>query len=133
MSHASRRTQELFAEFIDLIHILRSPGGCPWDREQTHASLIPKFREEVEEAVEAIEEKDYTHLAEELGDVLLNAFMQVEIGEENGYFTIDEVFKTVIDKLVRRHPHVFGDEKIDNPEDVLKRWHEIKREENGTT
>jgi tetrapyrrole methylase family protein/MazG family protein len=129
MSQTDKQSLELFAELIDLIHILRSPGGCPWDREQTHASLMPKFREEVDEVQEAIEKNDDENLGEELGDVLLNVLMQIEIGEENGKFTLNHVIKNLISKLIRRHPHVFGDEKLNTPEEVLKRWHEIKAEE----
>lgn len=125
----TEETDKLFNELIDIIHILRAPGGCPWDREQTNLTLLPKMQEEVSEVAEALVNDDFDHLPEELGDVLLNVLMQIEIGQELGKFTLDDVLRTLTEKLIRRHPHVFGDEVLKTPEEVLARWKEIKAEE----
>ncbi len=125
----TNKTKKLFEELVDIIHVLRAPGGCPWDRKQTNLSLLPKMQEEVAEVAEALVEDDFDHLPEELGDVLLNVLMQVEIADEAKKFTLDDVMKTLVDKLIRRHPHVFGDEELTTPEEVLARWQEIKKQE----
>jgi tetrapyrrole methylase family protein/MazG family protein len=108
---------------------LRSPNGCPWDRKQTHASLIPAAIEEAYEVVDAIEEGDADHLAEELGDLLLQVALHAQIAEEEGTFTIEDVYDHVNRKLVRRHPHVFGTVVAETAEQVRATWHEIKAEE----
>jgi tetrapyrrole methylase family protein/MazG family protein len=112
-----------------LIGILRSPEGCPWDRDQSHESLQPAVIEEAYEVVDAIEEGDANHLAEELGDLLLQVALHAQIAEEAGAFTIEDVYDHVNRKLVRRHPHVFGDVAASTPQDVVRTWQGIKAAE----
>ena len=116
-------------ELIDVVAKLRAPDGCPWDREQTHQSLRPNMLEEAYEAIDAIDENNMPHLREELGDVLLQVLLHSQIASENGDFDIEGVAKELKDKLIHRHPHVFGDAKIDNAQDVLKAWDKLKAEE----
>ena len=118
-----------FDEFVRLIHVLRSPGGCPWDREQDHMSLRQNMIEEAFEAVTAIESRDPAELSEELGDVLLQVVLHAQIAAESGDFTIDDVVDGISAKIRRRHPHIFGDAIAGNSAEVLKRWDRIKREE----
>jgi len=115
--------------FVEIIRELRGEKGCPWDKRQTHQSLIPFFIEEVYEAIEAIEKGDYQALGEELGDVLLQVVLHSVIAEEAGSFTIDKVITTISDKMVRRHPHVFAGIALDTSEQVLTQWAEIKAQE----
>jgi MazG family protein len=117
-----------FDALVKTIAALRAPDGCPWDREQTHASLTECLVEECAELLEAIDRLDYPHMEEELGDVLLNVLMQAEIAKESGHFDIESVCRNINDKLIRRHPHVFGAEepRLDDSGAVLKRWDEIK-------
>ncbi len=114
-----------------IMHRLRAPGGCPWDAEQTHASLVSNLIEEAYETVDAIRREDWEHLREELGDLLLQVVFHSELAEEEGRHGLDDVAREICDKLIRRHPHVFGDGKADTTEAVLGRWEEIKREEKG--
>lgn len=116
-----------------LTGLLRSPNGCPWDRKQTHASLISAALEEAYEVVDAIEEGDPDHLAEELGDLLLQVALHAQIAEEEGSFTIEDVYDHVNRKLVRRHPHVFGAAIAETAEQVRVTWEEIKAEERHLT
>lgn len=116
-------------ELIAVIAKLRAPDGCPWDREQTHTSLRPNMIEEAYEAVDAIDDNDMAHLREELGDVLLQVLLHSQIASENGDFTIEDVAKELKDKLIHRHPHVFGDAKINSAEDVKVAWDKLKAEE----
>jgi tetrapyrrole methylase family protein/MazG family protein len=116
-------------ELIEVIRVLRSPGGCPWDREQTHTSLKPNMLEEAYEAVDAIDNNDPKHLKEELGDVLLQVLLHSQIASENDDFTIDEVAKGLKEKLIRRHPHVFGSMNAKNSTEVMENWDKIKKEE----
>lgn len=116
-------------ELIDVVAKLRAPDGCPWDREQTHTSLRPNMLEEAYEAVDAIDENDMTHLREELGDVLLQVLLHSQIASESNEFTLDDVAKELKEKLIHRHPHVFGTAKINNADDVLKTWDKLKSEE----
>lgn len=116
-------------ELIDVVAKLRAPGGCPWDREQTHTSLRPNMLEEAYEAVDAIDENDMAHLREELGDVLLQVLLHSQIASESNEFTLDDVAKELKEKLIHRHPHVFGTAKINNADDVLKTWDKLKSEE----
>ncbi len=118
-----------FAEFMDIIRKLRSEEGCPWDREQTHSSLKPCLMEESYETIEAIDRGDMDNLCEELGDLLLQVALHSVIAEEKGEFTIDEVVGRESEKMVRRHPHVFGDVTVNNSDDVLKNWDKIKEKE----
>ena len=120
---------KLFDEFVETIAALRAPGGCPWDMEQTHESLKPCLLDEAQEVLEAIDAKDDENLCEELGDVLLQVVMHAQIAAEEGRFTIEDVIRGVNDKMIRRHPHVFGDVKVDSLEDQLKLWEEIKKQE----
>lgn len=116
-------------DFREIIRLLRAPGGCPWDMEQTHESIRRNFLEEAYEAVEAIDEKDPDHLCEELGDVLMQVLFHADIEETEGRFNIDDVADMSVRKLIRRHPHVFGDRAVSGTEDVLTNWDEIKRQE----
>ena len=116
-------------ELIKTIEILRSPNGCQWDREQTHATLKKNMLEEAYEAVDAIDANDMKHLKEELGDVLLQVVLHSQIASEKGAFNIDDVAKTINEKLIHRHPHVFGDVKVNSTDDILKNWEELKKEE----
>ncbi|MBO6181546.1 nucleoside triphosphate pyrophosphohydrolase [bacterium] len=116
-------------ELIEVVAKLRAPDGCPWDREQTHNSLRPNMLEEAYEAVDAIDENNMPHLREELGDVLLQVLLHSQIASEHGDFDIEAVAKELKDKLIHRHPHVFGNAKIDNAQDVLKAWDKLKAEE----
>lgn len=116
-------------ELIDVVAKLRAPNGCPWDREQTHTSLRPNMLEEAYEAVDAIDENDMAHLREELGDVLLQVLLHSQIASESNEFTLDDVAKELKEKLIHRHPHVFGTAKINNANDVLKTWDKLKSEE----
>ena len=116
-------------ELIKTIEILRGPNGCQWDREQTHATLKKNMLEEAYEAVDAIDANDMKHLKEELGDVLLQVVLHSQIASEEGAFNIDDVAKTINEKLIHRHPHVFGDVKVNSTDDILKNWEELKKEE----
>ena len=109
---------------------LRGPNGCPWDKKQTHESLITCLRNESQELVEAIEKKDDDNMKEELGDVLLQVLMNAQIAQEEGKFGIEEVIEYLDEKLHRRHPHVFGDHtKAASAEEALAVWQEMKRKE----
>lgn len=118
-----------FDEFVATIAQLRAPGGCPWDREQTHLSIAPNMIEEAYEAVDAIEASDVPHLREELGDVLLQVVLQSQIAADEGEFTIDDVCADINAKMVRRHPHVFGDAKGGSANEVIALWDQIKLQE----
>ena len=118
-----------FDNLVDIIKILQAPGGCPWDREQTHKSLKPYFLEEVYEALEAIDSGSDESLKEELGDVLLQVVFHAEIATRESRFDIEDIIKGIISKLKRRHPHIFDDVSVDNSEEVLKNWEAIKRRE----
>ena len=110
---------------------LRAPGGCPWDREQTHSSLRPALVEETYEVLAAIEASDDANLREELGDLLLHVVLHSQIAGERGAFDFDGVAAEVAEKMIRRHPHVFADDRAQDSAAVLKRWDEIKRQEKG--
>jgi len=118
-----------FQKLCEIVAKLRAPGGCPWDREQTHESLLPALVEEAYEVVEAARAKHDAHFREELGDLLLLVVMHAEIAREAGRFNIDSVLREVSDKLVRQHPHVFGMSDARDSGAVLKQWEAIKREE----
>ena len=118
-----------FDEFVETIATLRAPGGCPWDREQTHASIAHNMIEEAYEAVDAIEAGDAVHLREELGDVLLQVVLQSQIAADAGEFDIDDVCRDVNAKMVRRHPHIFGDAEASTPEEVADIWAAVKLRE----
>lgn len=117
---------ETFAAFVDTIAALRAPNGCPWDREQTHESIARNMIEEAYEAVDAIEQHDAKHLREELGDVLLQVVLQSQIAADAGEFTVADVCRDVNAKMIRRHPHVFGEAAAGSAEDVLSIWDNVK-------
>ena len=116
-------------ELIAVVAKLRAPDGCPWDRAQTHATLRPNMIEEAYEAVDAIDDNDMKHLREELGDVLLQVLLHSQIASENGDFNLDDVAKELKDKLIHRHPHVFGNANLTTPDDVKEAWDKLKAEE----
>ena len=115
----------------EIVRILRAPGGCPWDAEQTHQSIRRNFLEEAYEAVEAIDEENPEHLKEELGDVLLQVVFHALMEQEAGRFDLDDVADGVCKKLIYRHPHVFGDVSVSGTGEVLSNWEELKRKEKG--
>ena len=119
------------ADFRQVIEILRHPGGCPWDQEQTHQSIRRNLLEEAYEAAEAIDTENTTLLQEELGDVLMQVVFHADIESDAGRFTIDDVCDGVVKKLLFRHPHVFGSQREDSPESVLVSWDKLKRQEKG--
>lgn len=121
-----------FESLRSIIATLRGPNGCPWDKKQTHQSLKPYLLEESYELLEAIDEEDDQHVVEELGDVLLQVMLHAQIGEDEGFFTIDDVIRTLSEKMIRRHPHVFGDVQAEDADEVLKNWNAIKQEEKQT-
>jgi MazG family protein len=114
-----------------ITHRLRAPEGCPWDAEQTHESLVSNLIEETYETVDAIRSGDMAHLKEELGDLLLQVFFHSEMAGEKDLFRLEDVARNICDKLIRRHPHVFGDTSVGGTEGVLRQWDEIKRAEKG--
>lgn len=121
-----------FSSFRSIIAELRGPNGCPWDKEQTHQSLKRYLIEECYELIEAIEKDDIDHMIEELGDVLLQVLLHAQIGEDEGMFSIDDVIREISEKMVRRHPHVFGEVDVHNSDEVLANWDEIKKSEKGS-
>lgn len=119
-----------FDELVETFAILRGPNGCPWDKKQTHESLIKCLQNESQELIDAIEKKDDENMKEELGDVLLQVLMHSQIAAEEGKFTIQDVMDGLYDKLHRRHPHVFGDHaKAATAEEALALWREMKKKE----
>src|ERR1039457_3439710 len=123
--------QTSFEKLVTIMRRLRGPGGCPWDAEQTHESLTRYLLEETYEVIEAIEEHTTEHLKEELGDLLLQPVFHAAIAEENGSFTIEDVIQGLNDKLIRRHPHVFGDMLITDSAAQVENWEQIKKIEKG--
>ena len=121
-----------FEKLCEIVAKLRGPGGCPWDREQTHESLLPALIEEAYEVTEAAREKNDAHFREELGDLLLLVVMHAEIASETDRFNIDDVVRDISEKLIRRHPHVFGTSDARDSGAVLKQWEAIKRDEKKT-
>jgi ATP diphosphatase len=122
-------TGERFERAVGIMHRLRAPGGCPWDREQTFDSITRYTVEETYEVLEAIANRDWEELPGELGDLLLQVLFYAEMASETGHFSIDQVLETLSDKLVRRHPHVFGEVEAETSHEVLKNWEAIKRQE----
>ena len=120
-----------FDHLREVMATLRSPDGCPWDRKQTHESLREYSIEEVYELVDAIDAGDDNNIIEELGDILMHVILHSQIGEDDGYFTIDDVIRSVTDKMIYRHPHVFSNTKVDSVEDVNRNWEELKKAEKG--
>ena len=115
-----------FDQLVEIMATLRGPGGCPWDHEQTHQSIAPQLIEECYEVIEAIENKNDPHLCEELGDLLLHILFHAQIGHDEKSFDIDDVINEISAKLVRRHPHVFGNVEIEGAEQVVVNWDKIK-------
>lgn len=123
-------TESAFERFVDIIRALRDPEkGCPWDLKQTHISLKPYLIEEAYELIDAIDQADDTELRAELGDVLLQVVLHAQVAADRSAFTIEDVIKGVSDKMIRRHPHVFGEVSANTPEEVVKNWNEIKQAE----
>ena len=123
--------KKLFESLVDVIATLRGENGCPWDREQTHSSLKSTLIEETYETVEAIDSGDSNHLKEELGDLLLNIMLQAQIADESENFDIYDVIESLTEKLIRRHPHVFGNVDVESADEVVKNWESIKSQEEG--
>lgn len=120
-----------FDDLVEIMEKLRRPGGCPWDAQQTHESIKKCMIEETYEVIEALDNGDMTKVYDELGDLLLQVVFHAQIAKDNGDFDIDDVTNAICTKLIRRHPHVFGDEKLATAEDVLNKWDDIKKHEKG--
>ncbi|MBI9100823.1 MAG: nucleoside triphosphate pyrophosphohydrolase [Spirochaetales bacterium] len=120
-----------YEELYKIIKYLRSDKGCPWDRKQTALSMRPSLIEETYECIDAIDAHDTEHVAEEIGDIFLILTMLISVYEESDHFKKSDVFRTICDKMVRRHPHVFSDLQVDNADDVVKKWDEIKEKVEG--
>ena len=118
-----------FQDLLNIMATLRSPEGCPWDREQTHRSLLPYLVEESHEYIDAAQADDKAHMAEELGDVLFQVVFHSQVAKENGDFSIDDVVQGICEKMIRRHPHVFGDAEVDGSKGVVRQWERIKAQE----
>lgn len=129
MKQYERKEAYTFEELREIIAKLRAKDGCPWDRAQTYESLKKCLAEETEEVFQAVDKEDRKNLCEELGDVLLLILLNSQIAEEEGAFTVDDVITGLCQKMIRRHPHVFGGEPAGTPEEALERWNEIKRQE----
>jgi MazG family protein len=125
--------RKTFGDLIAIMARLRGPEGCPWDRQQTHESLRPYLLEETYETLDAISARSPERLCEELGDLLLQVVFHAQMAADAGQFTIDDVVAGLAEKLIRRHPHVFGETTVSGPGEVLTRWEEIKREERAQT
>ncbi len=117
--------------FRTIVSTLRGPDGCPWDKEQTHESLKKYLIEEAHEFLAAVDEQDDFGMVEELGDVLLQVFLHAQIGEDEGYFNLEEILASISEKMIRRHPHVFGEVSVNSADDVVKNWESIKKQEKG--
>ena len=129
MKHTPDSSGRSFSRLVDIMARLRAPNGCPWDREQTHESLKRYLLEEAYEVLEAVDRQEPARLPEELGDVLLQIVFHAQIAREAGEFSIETVVDALSDKLVRRHPHVFGDAKVKDAREVEANWEDIKRQE----
>ena len=125
----AKKERYTFEDLAEIMRILRSEDGCPWDRRQTHESLIPCLKEETGEVIDAIRNQDMENLCEELGDLLFQVMSHSQIAQEKGYFTIDDVIDGISAKMIRRHPNVFGDVKVNSAEEGLDLWKRIKSEE----
>ena len=121
-----------FDRFVDIVKELRSENGCPWDKEQSPASLKRYLMEETQEAIEAISSNNHEHIRDELGDILYVVVLLAQIHNEADLFNMGDVIDSITDKMVRRHPHVFNDEKIATVAEVRKKWLEIKNKEKTT-
>lgn len=121
--------EDSFRELVAILAKLRSPDGCPWDREQTFDSLRPYLLEETYEILQTIDEKKYARLKEELGDLMMHIVFQAQVAKEQGLFEIDDVIRSIIEKLIRRHPHVFGETEVTDSREVIENWEKIKLDE----
>ena len=124
---------ETFRELVLIMDRLREPGGCPWDRKQDFESFLPNLREELEEVEAAMRARDPENLCEEIGDLIFNLIFVARLAKEEGWFTVEDSLTSIRDKIVRRHPHVFGDAKCETSGEVLAQWDRIKREERTET
>ena len=115
-----------FIELKQIYEPLHGDHGCMWDKEQTHASLLKDLREEVDEFIEAVKDNDYPHMQEEIGDILLHVMFQAQIASKSDKFDIEDVIDGLIKKIKRRHPHVFGDQKVNSTKEIIANWHKIK-------
>jgi len=129
MDSSFKQSAEKFMQLLEIMGRLRSPRGCPWDKEQSHRSLIPYLIEETYEVVDTLEKNDANHLKEELGDLLFQIVFHAQIASEENRFEMKEVLEGIIDKLTRRHPHVFADAKANDAQTVARHWEEIKASE----
>jgi MazG family protein len=127
----SSRQGERLLDLVRVMARLRGPGGCPWDREQTHASLARHLLEETHETLDAIDAGDRDRLREELGDVLLQVVFHAQMAADDGSWDVDDVAQGIVEKLIRRHPHVFGDVEVAGADEVLVNWERIKADEKG--
>ncbi len=118
-----------FSALVQVVEALRGPNGCPWDKEQTHATLTQYAIEEAHELAEAIDQNNMPGIVEELGDLLLQVVLHAEIGRQSGQFTLEDVIQAITEKMIRRHPHVFGDTKVSGSGDVLTNWSRLKEKE----
>ena len=124
-----QQVAEKFINLLEIVEILRGPNGCPWDKEQTNESLLPYFLEEAYELMESVDQKDWDTLREELGDIMLHVVLQAQISSENSGFNVSDSLDILNEKLVRRHPHVFGDKKADAAFHAKQNWEAAKHEE----
>jgi tetrapyrrole methylase family protein/MazG family protein len=125
----SPQNLDSFSTLVEIIALLRSPEGCPWDRKQTHESLRKNLLEEAYEVLEAMDEANAAKLSEEFGDLLLQIVLHSQIANDNGEFTVSDVIRKINQKLIHRHPHVFGDVKVNNAEEVTVNWEALKKQE----
>ncbi len=133
MQSKNEKYAEKFVKLLDIMDQLRGENGCPWDLEQDHKTLLPYIVEETYETVEAIEDECPRKLSEELGDVMLQIVFHSRIGKETGTFDVGDVLDSINEKMIRRHPHIFGDAKVNSSKEVLQNWEEIKLKEKGHT
>ena len=129
MVEFTKKERYSYDDLVTIMALLRSPGGCPWDAEQTHGSILRNFQEETYEFCEAAQQDDAAHMCEELGDVLMQVVFHARIEEEAGRFTMEDVCDEICKKMVFRHPHVFGTAHCENSEEVLTTWDQVKRVE----
>ena len=120
-----------FVELKNIFNILHSRRGCMWDKKQTYKSLLGDLQEEVDEFIAAVKKNNYSHMQEELGDILLHVMFNAQIAKKQGKFDIEEVIVGLISKLKRRHPHVFGKAKVSSTRQIIANWNKIKRKEKG--
>jgi tetrapyrrole methylase family protein / MazG family protein len=122
----SKRSKTKFIELKQIYETLHGEHGCMWDKEQTHVSLLKDLKEEVQEFVEAVKKKDYPHMKEEVGDILLHVMFQAQIASKSNKFDIEDVIDGLIKKIKRRHPHVFGKQKVSSTREIIANWNKIK-------